>query len=308
MQVPRDGSNGRHYGWDRDRAPIRHIDPGEVVTIATVDAFDGQLDDGAAVADVAALDLARANPLTGPFAVTGAQPGDGLIVEILDVSVGTVGWTTVLNGFGLLAHDFPEPALVTSHREGDVIAFGDIAQLDALPFCGTVGVAPAAPGEHSVIPPRNVGGNLDCRDVRVGARLWVPVEVEGALLSIGDAHMTQGDGEVCGTAVETTAEVQFRVHVASGAAPVTPRLDMAVPAARTTVRAANRHRMTLGVGPDLMEASRDATRAMIDLLMHEDNLAANDAYMLCSVAGHLRIIEVVDAPHWVVGLELSTRT
>jgi acetamidase/formamidase len=290
-----------HHGWDRDRPPQHTVEPGTTLELTLADCFDGQLGPGATAADVAALDLDRANPLTGPIAVRGAVPGDALVVEVVHLEVGAVGWTTVLPGFGLLADRFPDPHVVVSRIDAGAVRVGELAVLPPRPFLGTVGLAPAAPGPHSVIPPRRVGGNLDCRDLGVGARLVLPVEVDGGLLSAGDPHAAQGDGEVCGTAVETTATAVLRVDLRPGAAPTAPQLELppAVPAPT------GRRLVTTGVGPDLVAGARDATLAMIDRLGTDRGIAPADAYALCSVAAHLRIVEVVDAPNWVVGLDLD---
>jgi acetamidase/formamidase len=290
-----------HHGWDRDRPPLVEVAAGAELTLHLADCFGGQLGPAATGQDVAALDLELANPLTGPIHVADAAPGDALVVELLDVTVGEVGWTTLIPGFGLLADDFPDPAAIVSRIDAREVAFGDVARLPTRPFLGTVGLAPAEPGTHSVIPPRRVGGNLDCRDVVAGARLVLPVEVDGARLSAGDPHAAQGDGEVCGTAVETTATATIRVDVRPGAAPPAPVLELPPQAAPTL----GPRLLTTGVGPDLLAASRDATRAMIDRLVAAHDLDAATAYALCSVAGHLRIVEVVDAPNWVVGLDLD---
>jgi acetamidase/formamidase len=290
-----------HHGWDRDRRPMLEVDPGTVVELVLADAFGGQLGPSATAADVAALDLDLANPLTGPIAVRGAAPGDALVVEVVEVEVGEVGWTALIPGFGLLADLFPEPHVVVSAIADGRVHLADLASLPARPFLGTVGVVPAEPGDHSVIPPRRVGGNLDCRDVRPGVRLVLPVEVDGALLSAGDPHGAQGDGEVCGTAIETTATAVLRLDVRPGAAPPSPVLEL--PAASPPP--VGRRLLTTGVGPDLYAGARDATLAMIDRLGSDHGLAAPDAYALCSVAADLRIVEVVDAPNWVVGCELD---
>jgi acetamidase/formamidase len=291
----------RHLGWDRTLPSVAEVSPGAEVELTTIDCFDGQLDEAATADDVARLDLARANPLTGPVHVLGARPGDALVVDVLGVTVAPIGWTTLLPGFGLLAQDFPDPHVVVSGISGDRVQFGRVATLRARPFLGTVGLAPAAPGPHGVIPPRRVGGNLDCRDVRPGARLLLPVEVDGGLLSVGDAHAAQGDGEVCGTAVEVAATVRLRVGLLPGSAPPTPRVELpARPATATGPRT-----VTTGVGPDLEEGSRQAVRAMIDQLVDRYDLAPADAYAVCSVAGHLRIVEVVNAPSWTVALDLD---
>jgi acetamidase/formamidase len=293
-----------HLGWDRDQPPLLEIGPDEVVEVVLADCFDGQLGPDANAAHVAALDLSRGNPLTGPIHVEGARPGHTLVVEILELEVGTVGWTTILPGFGLLADDFPDPHVVATTREGTRLEVGEVAVLDAEPFLGTVGVAPAEPGRHSVIPPRRVGGNLDCKLLRRGATLLLPVEVEGALLSLGDPHAAQGDGEVCGTAVETTATARIRVSFNDHLPVTAPQLQ--VPADPSPPRLAGPRHVTTGVGPDLHLAARDATRAMIEHLVRWYGLAPEDAYVLCSIAGDLRIAEIVDAPNWVVTMDLPT--
>ena len=290
-----------HLGWDRGIEPIAEIGSGDELAVAIMDCFDGQLGVGAGAADVAALDLDRANPLTGPVRVDGATPGDVVAVTLIDVEVGPTGWTTAIPGFGLLADHFPEPHVVGSAIAGREVRFGDLAVLATRPFLGTVGLAPAAAGPHSVIPPRRVGGNLDLRDVRPGATLLLPVEVDGGLLSLGDPHAAQGDGEVCGTAVETTATARIKVEVRTGVSIAAPQLEL-LP---EPVRGAGRRHVTTGVGPDLFAGARDATLAMIEHLELRHGLDPRDAYLLCSVAAHLRIGEVVDAPNWVVACELD---
>ena len=293
-----------HHGWDRDLTPQVELAPGDTVEVELSDCFGGQLGASATGAHVAAIDLDLANPLTGPIRLDGARPGDALGVELVDVAVGPVGWTTLLPGFGLLADDFPDPYVVVSSIGADHVEVGGVARLATAPFLGTVGVAPAAAGPHSVIPPRRVGGNLDCRDVRRGAVLWLPVEVEGALLSAGDPHAAQGDGEVCGTAVETTATAQLRLHLRPGAAPPAPWLQLPAGGA-VTARPGGERVVTTGVAPDLLAGARDATRAMIEHLTTTRGLDPRDAYVVCSVAGDLRIAEVVDAPNWVVVMDVD---
>jgi acetamidase/formamidase len=291
-----------HLGWDRDLPAALTVEPGTTLELELADCFDGQLGPDATAAEVAALDLDRANPLTGPIAVAGAEPGDVLVVEVLKVQAGEVGWTTLLPGFGLLADDFPDPHVVVSRADGSSLDVGGFARVPVASFLGTVGLAPAAPGPHSVIPPRRVGGNLDCRDVRPGATLLLPVEVAGAWLSVGDPHAAQGDGEVCGTAVEVAATAQLRLDVRRGVSIDAPQLELPQ---EGTHPIGPRH-VTTGVGPDLYDGARAATRAMIEHLGRTAALDAADAYALCSIAGHLRIAEVVDAPNWVVAMELDT--
>ncbi|MTV25808.1 acetamidase [Nitriliruptoraceae bacterium ZYF776] len=296
-----------HLGWDRTIPPIVRVASGEVVELTLADCFDGQLAVRATPGDVATLDATRANPLTGPIHVEGARPGDTLAVEVVELELGEVGWTAVIPGFGLLADDFPDPHVVVSHLvpggPTGTVEVGTLARIPAAPFLGTVGLAPAAAGPHSVIPPRRVGGNLDGRLLTAGATLLLPVEVEGALLSVGDPHALQGDGEVCGTAVETTARARLRVEVLRDA-------PVRGPVLRIPPRTGPDPRdgaavVTTGVGPDLEGGAREATRAMVEqLVASHEGLAPVDAYVLCSVLGDLAIAEVVDAPNWVVTLRV----
>jgi acetamidase/formamidase len=289
-----------HNAWDRDLAPIAVIAPGDEITVETTDAGDGQLAPGSTAADVPGLDFSRINPVTGPFQIEGARPGDALIIDILDMSVGSWGWTACIPGFGLLAEEFPDP-----HLRVSTIADGRAELLPGLsvpvvPMIGTIGVAPPEPGPHSIVPPRRWGGNLDIRHIGPGARLVLPVGVDGALLSLGDAHAAMGDGEVCGTGVETDATVRLRVSLQRDAAPKTPVVETDPRTHRTGAALA-----TTGVGPDLMAAAAEATRALITEIVNRTGLAAADAYLLASVAADLKISEVVDVPNWVVSAHLE---
>jgi acetamidase/formamidase len=247
------------------------------------------------------MDPARVNPVTGPIYVEGARPGDALCVTFERFEPSGFGWSAIIPGFGLLADEFREPHLCLweYERSGSTPAlFGEQARIPLAPFVGTIGVAPAERGKHSVIPPRRVGGNMDIRDLGAGARLYLPVEVEGALLSVGDTHAAQGDGEVCGTAIESAMNVLLTIELVPGAAPRTPRFVTA--AARSMQRGSAGYEVTTGIGPDLMAAAKDSVSAMVEVLIREHQLAPNDAYVLCSICGDLRISELVDAPNWVV--------
>ncbi|MDX1619689.1 MAG: acetamidase/formamidase family protein, partial [Nitriliruptorales bacterium] len=172
-----------HHGWDRELEPLVQVSSGDVVEVQTIDAAGGQLDGSSTSDHVANLDLDRANPLTGPIHVAGAQPGDTLAVHILELHTSGWGWTANIPGFGLLADDFPDPHVIHSRYDQERLEFGDLAIWRPAPFIGTIGVAPAEDGPHSVIPPRRVGGNMDLKDVGRDTTLLLPVEVDGALLS-----------------------------------------------------------------------------------------------------------------------------
>ena len=216
-----------HHGWDNAFAPVHHAAPGDTITFETVDSSGGQLSPGATLDTLRALDFARVNPVTGPVFVDGAEPGDALRVTVEQFAPTLVdgaawGWTANIPGFGLLADQFPDPALHLWRLDAAArtpALFGAFARVPLKPFAGTIGVAPAMPGPHSVVPPRRVGGNLDIRDLSAGTTLVLPVEVAGALFSVGDTHAAQGDGEVCGTAIESPMSVALRFDVVRGGAP-----------------------------------------------------------------------------------------
>jgi len=188
-----------HYAWDRALEPVAQVAPGEVFRLVVQDASDGQLDRASTPTDVLALDFTQVNPVTGPVWVDGTQPGDVLVVTVLDLEVDDWGWTANIPGFGLLSDDFPDPALRLSAVTGHTVEFLPGLHLPLMPMIGTIGVAPADPGPHSLVPPHAWGGNMDLRHLTAGSTLYLPVAVEGALLSVGDTHACQGDGEICGT-------------------------------------------------------------------------------------------------------------
>ena len=165
--------------------------------------------------------------------------------------------------------------------------YGPGGRVPLRPFTGTIGVAPAAPGLHSIIPPRNVGGNMDARDIAEGAELYLPVEVEGAIFSVGDTHAAQGDGKVCGTAIESPIDVTLRFDLVKKANLRSPRY--VTPGPVTSHFDTKGYEVTTGIGPDLMAGARMAVSEMIELLSRRFGYTPVDAYMLCSVCADLRI-------------------
>jgi acetamidase/formamidase len=290
-----------HLLWDREIAPALEVAPGTEVGFAVRDASDEQLGPGSTSADVAALDFGRVNPVAGPVFVKGAEPGDALEVEILEFRPRDWGWTAIIPGFGLLADEFAEPWLRISRvdPERGAVVFSDTVTLPYEPFPGTIGVAPPEPGPHSIVPPSKWGGNMDIKHLRAGTTLLLPVGVEGALFSVGDTHSAMGDGEVCGTAVETAMDIVLRLSVRKDLRLPAPQYR--IPAGELARTQGSAYHVCTGVASDLMEATRMATRALIDHLVDLRGLDRQEAYALCSVAADLRIHEVVDAPNWMVG-------
>jgi acetamidase/formamidase len=290
-----------NYVWDNSLAPALEIDSGESVELHVRDASDEQIRRDSGADDVAKLDFTHVNPVSGPVYVKGARPGDVLAVELLEFRPPEWGWTAIIPGFGLLADEYPEPWLRISDvdaERGTVRFAGGIA-LPYRPFPGTIGVALEEPGEHSIVPPSRFGGNMDTKHLRAGTTLFLPVGVEGALFSLGDTHAAQGDGEVCGTAIEAAMDVVVRLSVRRDFSIDAPQYD--VPAGAVVQSEESSYHVCTGVGPDLMEAARDAVRATISYLGERHGLDREEAYALASVAADLRIHEVVDAPNWVVG-------
>jgi acetamidase/formamidase len=289
------------YVWDNSIPPALEIESGEVVELEAADASGGQLSPDSTAADVAGLDFDRVNPVTGPVFVRGAKPGDVLAVEILELRPRQWGWTAIIPGFGLLADEFQEPWLRLSEvsEEDGRVRFGDGVSLPFAPFPGTIGVAPAEPGRHSVVPPRRWGGNIDIKHLQAGSTLYLPVGVDGALFSLGDTHAAMGDGEVCGTAVETPMDIVVRLTVRRDFSTHYPQYE--IPAGQLARAEQSSYHVCTGVHEDLLEATREATRAMIDYLVQRHERERQEAYAIASVAVDLRIHEVVDVPNWVVG-------
>jgi len=294
-------SHQHHFGWDNSLEPVLSIASGQTIEIETIDASGGQLNDNSSLSDLLNLSFDQVNPVTGPVFIEGAEPGDAISIRFLDFKPSGWGWTANIPGFGLLADQFKEAHLHIWKYDVASMAhalYGPGGKVPLKPFCGTVGLALAEPGHHSVVPPRRVGGNLDIRDNAVGTTLQLPVEVEGGLLSLGDTHAAQGDGEICGTAIESPMVVAIEVKLIKAANLAFPRFETDGPVTSHLDKAG--YQATTGIGPDLMQAARDAVSAMVDWVSTSTGMSAIDAYMLCSVCGDLRISEIVDMPNWTV--------
>lgn len=295
-----------HFGWDNSIEPVQRAEPGQKILFHCKDSSAGQLGPDSTVADVTTLDFSKINPVSGPVWVEGAEPGDALKITLDSFTPqprngAGFGWTANIPGFGLLADQFTDPALNVWKYDHNTMApalFGTEGRVPLKPFAGTIGNALAEPGSHSVVPPRRVGGNMDIRDLAAGTTLYLPVEVAGALFSVGDTHAAQGDGEVCGTAIESPMDVVLTVDLVKGANMKMPRFTTPGPVTRHLD--AKGYEVTTGIGPDLMAAARDAVSGMIDFLCATRQMAAVDAYMLASTCGDLRISEIVDQPNWIV--------
>ncbi|WP_294643223.1 acetamidase/formamidase family protein [uncultured Aureimonas sp.] len=290
-----------HFGWDNSFEPALRVAPGATIEFECQDSSAGQLTPQSTVESVTALDFSKINPVSGPIFVEGAEPGDALKVTIEGFKPSGFGWTANIPGFGLLADQFTDPALTLWTYDPNSLepaAFGQHGRVPLKPFAGTIGNALAEPGHQSVVPPRRVGGNLDIRDLAAGTTLYLPVEVAGGLFSVGDTHAAQGDGEVCGTAIESPMNAVLTLDLVKGANLAMPRFTTPGPVTRHLD--AKGYEVTTGVGPDLMTGARQAVADMVELLAGRYNMNPVDAYMLVSTCGDLRISEIVDMPNWVV--------
>jgi acetamidase/formamidase len=226
------------------------------------------------------------HPMTGPIYVEGAEPGDSLEVHFVSFEyLHPFGVTAFSPGGGTLPDEFPYAGLkvIRFNEKAGTADFGGGITLKLAPFFGSIGVAPPPLlGRISSRPPGPQVGNLDNKDLVAGTTLYMPVHVPGALLSIGDGHGGQGDGEVSGTAIETSLRGTIQVVVRKGKKITWPRAETPT------------HYITMGLNEDLDEAARMATREMIDFLVTEKGMKRDDAYILCSVAADLRVTQTVD--------------
>ncbi len=296
-----------NYAWDNSHTPRLTIEPGDTVIFTTRDAADYYYSADSTGADVKAKGPLTGHPLTGPVFVNGAEPGDTLVVHVLEVvpRLG-FGWTAIRPARGLLpVEEFPDEFLqIWDLTDGNLARMkhrDDIA-IPVAPFPGIMGTALPEPGEHSTIPPRDNGGNMDIRHLCKGATLYLPVSVEGALFSVGDAHAAQGDGEVCITAIEMSAKVTLRIDLEPGNRIPEPHFRTDGPLCTNTNTGS--FFVTTANGPNLYENAQQAVRYMIDHLERERGLTREQAYVLCSVCVDLKINEIVDKPNYIVSASL----
>ena len=274
--------------------PVATVEPGETVQIETFDCFSDVIRPGKDLAEALrdGVEMFH-NAATGPIYVEGAEAGDTLLVEIVEFELPSLGVTTTVPGFGALEGWLTEtPALTRfSDIRDSKITFrlGDArsVRMDIHPFIGTIGVAPASESISTTTPGKH-GGNIDVPDVCKGNTLKLPVAVKGALFSLGDVHAAQGDGEICGTAVEVPAVVTVKFGLEKGRKIEWPRIE------------SPDEIMTVCSAKPLEDASRLAFREMIRWLETDYSVNQYDAYMLLSLTATARIAQIVDPLYTVV--------
>jgi acetamidase/formamidase len=291
-----------HHAWDADEPTRLVVASGDEVELDLRMAAHGQLDFRSRAEDVQ-WDFDVLYHLAGPIEVEGAKPGGTLRVDVLELTPGDWGWTGVLPGLGLLPEDFPDPVLRTFDlRQGGPARLTDVVQIPLRPFLGTMGVDPGLGGSLSAFPPHRGGGNLDTRQLEEGTALLLPTWVDGARFSCGDPHASQGDGEVCVSAIECPMHAVLRLTYVDK--PIAAPSFHTPPTRRSNLFQVAGVHTTLGIADDLHEGARAAVRAMIEWLGTDHDLAPEDAYVLCSICADLRIHQIVDAGVFSVGCSL----
>ncbi len=285
-----------HSRWNRALPPRLRIEPGDTVHLECLDASGAQVQPGMTVAEFGAIDRGRVHALTGPIFVEGAEAGDVLQIDVLEVAHKGWGWSSVVAGLGFLKERFSEPYLFHWQLEDEASRSLAPAVVALRPFCGVMGVAPADDGEFRTRPPGVFGGNMDVRELCAGAKLYLPVLNRGALFSAGDAHAAQGDGEVCINGIECPADVTLCFQLHKRQALSGPLIESA--AARSP--AEGDAWIVVESGTDAIAVARTATSRMIDLLAARWGFSEVHAYLLCSVAMNLRLSQVVNEPMFTV--------
>lgn len=269
----------RIHKMDRSNAPAAFAKSGDTVRFETLDCFGCQIT--SEDQRLGGLDWSGINPATGPLFIEGAMPGDVLKVEILSIELDDHGVMVDGPGEGVMGGLLKDEATKILPIENGMAKFNDKLSFPLKPMIGVIGTAPAGDGVDTGTPSAH-GGNMDCTRIGAGATLYLPVNIEGALLAMGDLHAVMGDGEVGVCGVEIAGMVTVRVTALKNCALPTPFLindDTA---------------MTIFSAKTVDEASIGATLAMHTFLMQELGMNDHEAGMLLSVAGNLCICQIVD--------------
>lgn len=291
-----------HAVWDNTLPPRLRVESGDMVVFETLEGT-GQITPSSPSEKLAELDPALIHALTGPVYIEGSFPGDTLEIEVLRLDHHGWGWNGVIPEFGLLGVDFENPYIHHYSLVDQTCHFRDDIRIPYEPFCGVMGVALSEAGAFETHPPRRNGGNIDIRHLTPGARVFLPVLVEGARFSCGDCHAAQGDGEVCGTGIETPMTVTLRFHVHRNQS--TPELRFLTAPSQPLTRVDRAgYFVTTAHGPDIFANAQVALRYMLDHLEAEYELTRSEAYCLCSAVLDLRISQIVNEPSWIVSAYL----
>ncbi len=267
------------YAFSADVPPVAKVNPGDEVIFETHDCFQGQIRSEKDL--VATLDWNRTNPATGPVYIEGARPQDILRLSILDVQVDEHSVMVTIPGAGALGAQIKDMETTILRKVGSELLFKDKVRVPLAPMIGVIGIAPSEGSIGNGVPGLH-GGNMDCTLIGKGSRLYLTVQVPGGLLGLGDLHAGMGDGEIVVVGAEVAGVVRLRPEIVRLEGLPTPLLE------NDDVVA------TIYSDPDLNLAADGAIRNMIEFLTKFAGLSLNDAGMLMSAAGSLRICQVVD--------------
>jgi amidase len=265
--------------FDRRTPPVATVKPGEVFVVETEDARGGKTRTPETTTTEYLLEMRRrgwyGNPVTGPIFVEGAEPGDTLAVLIHDLECDSLGWIPIWPFLFHFEDLFDKPETILCDIRDGFVQLGDKVRVPVRPMIGTIGTAPAMEAILSGGMGRH-GGNIDAEEVRAGSTVYLPVNVEGALLALGDCHAVQSDGEIA--SVEMRAVVTLRCDVIKGRSPVAswPRIETADSL------------VTVAVGRPLEEALWGALRDLILWVVERTGMTKQEAYLLIGTAGHAR--------------------
>ncbi|MEI6987482.1 MAG: acetamidase/formamidase family protein, partial [Rhodospirillaceae bacterium] len=291
----------RHSFWHYGIEPVAEVKPGVDVVIDVPDALGNLGHSDVTVGDIDRLSRADLIPSRGPIRIKDARPGQTLIATIRNVEVAATGWTAIVPGVGLLSDLFRTPKLVVSTIADGQIDFMGQRLLPLRPSAGVIGMAPAGRSRTSTFAVRRTGGRLGLSQLVSGSSLYLPVEIEGGLFSIGEGLAALGVGLVCGTGVETSLKltVRFALTTRRIGAP-----ELVFHPSAWPLPPDKAYHAVVGVAPDLREATRTAVLRMIDLLTFDHGLTAEAAYMLIGIQSELRIAAVNEAGGRAVSLRV----
>jgi len=284
-----------HFVWSNKIKPIVRAKSGDLVSVVIPDSSTMQVREDWTQSDLKKLDKSFLDGAVGPIFIEGASNGDTLEIEILDIKTGSWGYSTTEREAGLIRGRFEDKLIFWKVKDGIAETTSEFLKgirLRIEPFLGVMGVAPES-GEYPMVPPQAFGGNIDNKLLTAGSKLYLPVQTEGALLSVADPHAIQGDGEAGSTGLEISANVLLRLNLIKGKRIRFPR----------AIAKNGELLVTMGISSDLYEASKFAMEEMVSEL-EDRGFTAAEAYMLCSLVADLKISELVDEPNHVVSMSV----
>lgn len=267
------------YSFSRAHQPVLEIEPGDTICFETYDARTGTIRSADDLLDHP--HPRGANPATGPVFVRGAQPGDTLCVEIVDIQLASQGFIAIKAGVGNLGHLADRYVTKIVRIEEGIVHFDDRLRFPARPMVGVIGTAPAEADVPTLYPGPH-GGNMDHNDVKPGVKVYLPIFVEGALFGLGDVHAAMGDAEASMTGIEICAEVTVQVNLIRGESITRPWIET------------EDAWMSTGDAPKLADAITTACEEMAKRLQRQLSISFEDAYFLITAIGDVRIGQACD--------------